>query len=87
MIEFNADQDPAFYLNAVTDPDPGSQNQCGSMQIQILVRLSKGRKSGCLLLLADFYCSWIRIRIPDTDPDQGQSTMQGPLSKTNCFFL
>jgi hypothetical protein len=40
-----------------------------------------------LLLLADFYCSWIRIRIPDTDPDRGQSTMQGPLSKTNCFFL
>jgi hypothetical protein len=35
--DFNEHPDQALYL--YVDPDPGSQNQCGSMRIRILVRL------------------------------------------------
>jgi hypothetical protein len=45
-IGFNADPEPTFYLSADADPDPGA-NQCGSMQIRILIRLC-GHKSWIL---------------------------------------
>ncbi len=38
-IGFNADPDPAIYLTADPDPDPGSYKQCVSMRIRILVKL------------------------------------------------
>ncbi len=31
----------------------------------------KGRKPGLFLNFGQFPCSWIRIRIPNTDPDPG----------------
>jgi hypothetical protein len=39
-IAFEADRVPTFYLNADTDSIRGA-NQCGSMQIRILVRLCR----------------------------------------------
>ncbi len=39
-IDFYADPGPAFHLNADPDPDPGVTNQCGAVQIRILVRLA-----------------------------------------------
>jgi hypothetical protein len=52
-IGFNADPDPAFYLDA--DPDPDTDREKGKVIMFVIF----GR------------ISWIRIRIPNTDPDPG----------------
>ncbi len=54
-ISFNADPDPAFYLNA--DPDPGIK----------LVRIHA--KIRYVVNFGQIPCSWIRIRIRNTEPD------------------
>jgi hypothetical protein len=41
-LDFIADSDPAFYLNADPDPDQGAQ----PMQIRILVKTSATQKIG-----------------------------------------
>jgi hypothetical protein len=37
----------------------------------------KGWKSGLLVNIGKFLCSWIRIRIPSTDPDTGEQNKCG----------
>jgi hypothetical protein len=108
-IGFNADPDPAFYLNA--DPDPGSQTKAIHADLNPGQTLShkkvkffhekftlsryhtvlgqktylrrykslfeKARKPGLLINFGQFPCSWIRIRISNTDPDPGQSSECG----------
>jgi hypothetical protein len=39
--------------------------------------LLKGRKPGLIVDYAKFQCSWICIRIPNTDPDPGQPNKCG----------
>jgi hypothetical protein len=38
----------------------------------------KGKKPGLFVNFGQFPCSWIRIRISNTDPDQGQPNECGP---------
>ncbi len=39
----------------------------------------KGWNSGIFVNFGQFLCSWIRIHIPDMDPDQGESSQRGSM--------
>ncbi len=82
---FNADLDPAFYLNPDPHPDPDqtfkSQKvefdkknipDAGDRSKTYLHTFSKGRKPGLFVNFDQFPCSWIRIRIPNMYPNPGQ---------------
>ncbi len=83
---FNADPDPAFYLNV--DPDPDHQT-FESQKVEFLhdkytgkkvknhtyegtKAFLEGRQTGLFVNVDQFPSAWIRIRIPNTDPDPRQ---------------
>jgi hypothetical protein len=105
-IGFNADPDPAFYLNAdpdtdpdprkkktmciQADPDPDPDQTFESEKIEFymknltVLKVGKrskkipylrrykslfGRKPGLFVNFGLLPCSWIRFRLPNTDPD------------------
>ncbi len=98
-IGFNADPDPAFYLNVDPDtyPDPGSQTKAdpggsGSLSEFRVIKVkflheniikvpvgnrsknihTKEPKPSLFVNFGQYPYSWIRIRIPNTNPDPKQ---------------
>ncbi len=75
------DPDPSFYLNVDPNPipDPGSQTNEDSfgsgswsdvaVTKNLIFASLKGWKSGLFVNFGQFPCSWIRIRIPNSDQD------------------
>jgi hypothetical protein len=89
LVSTDLDPNPAFYLNA--DPDSREPNQCGSMlkikvgnrphtvPMKLPKAFFKGRKPGFFLNFGQLPCFWIRILIPNTDPDLGQPNECGSM--------
>ncbi len=105
FICFNADTnpDPACYLNADPDPDPGSQTNadpCGSGSWSYFdvtkswILTWKNIATLCRRFICKFCrfpCSWIRILVPNTDPDLGEpkqcGSMQIRVGNTNIYKI
>jgi hypothetical protein len=82
------DPDPWNKTNAdpYPDPDPGQTLRSQKVKKHTYEGAKdflKGRKPGLCVNFGQFRCSWIRIgiRIPNTDPDQGQPHQYGFLVK------
>jgi hypothetical protein len=69
-------------LVRIPDPDPLTRLNPDAIRFRIRNTVLKGRKPGLFVNFGQFPCSWIRIRIPNTDPDPGQPNECGSGSKT-----
>jgi hypothetical protein len=68
-----------FYPSRI--PDPGSKTDpqhCIKHTYAAKKSILKGCKSGFFANFCKFPCSWIRIRIPNTDPDLGVQNKADP---------
>jgi hypothetical protein len=71
------DPDPGSQTNADPDPDPGQTLKPQKVEflhenVRDVIAFLKGEKPGLFVKFSQFPCSWIRICIPNTDPDTRQ---------------